>query len=162
MRIYMVFSSAVFLFVFLPAVLILHTVIRNTTVRNILLIAASLVFYAWGEPVYVLLLLASIALNFLLGRFVWGRKPVLVAAVMVNLAFLVVFKYVGFIVESINVLPFADLRVPSVRMPIGISFYTFQAMSYVIDTYRGKEREPGSFLDVMLYVCLFRSSSRDL
>ncbi len=155
MRIYMVFSSAVFLFAFLPAVLILHTVIRNTTVRNILLIAASLVFYAWGEPVYVLLLLASIALNFLLGRFVWGRKPVLVAAVMVNLAFLVVFKYAGFIVESINVLPFADLRVPSVRMPIGISFYTFQAMSYVIDTYRGKEREPGSFLDVMLYVCLF-------
>ena len=155
MRIYMVFSSAVFLFAFLPAVLILHTVIRNTTVRNILLIAASLVFYAWGEPVYVLLLLASIAINFLLGRFVWGRKPVLVAAVVVNLAFLIVFKYAGFIVESINMLPFVNLRVPVVRMPIGISFYTFQTMSYVIDTYRGREREPGSFLDVMLYVCLF-------
>ena len=65
----MVFSSAVFLFAFLPSVLIIHTLVRNTTVRNILLIVASLLFYAWGEPVYVLLLLASIALNFLLGRF---------------------------------------------------------------------------------------------
>lgn len=151
----MVFSSAVFLFAFLPSVLIIHTLVRNTTVRNILLIVASLLFYAWGEPVYVLLLLASIALNFLLGRFVWGRKPVLVIAVVANLAFLVVFKYAGFIVQSINMLPFVELKVPQVRMPIGISFYTFQALSYVIDTYREKEREPGSLLDVMLYVCLF-------
>ena len=151
----MVFSSAVFLFAFLPSVLIIHTLVRNTTVRNILLIVSSLLFYAWGEPVYVLLLLASIALNFLLGRFVWGRKPVLVIAVVANLAFLVVFKYAGFIVQSINMLPFVELKVPQVRMPIGISFYTFQALSYVIDTYREKEREPGSLLDVMLYVCLF-------
>ena len=151
----MVFSSAVFLFAFLPSVLIIHTLVRNTTVRNILLIVASLLFYAWGEPVYVLLLLASIALNFLLGRFVWGRKPVLVIAVVANLAFLVVFKYAGFIVQSINMLPFVELKVPQVRMPIGISFYTFQALSYVIDTYREEEREPGSLLDVMLYVCLF-------
>ena len=151
----MVFSSAVFLFAFLPSVLIIHTLVRNTTVRNILLIVASLLFYAWGEPVYVLLLLASIALNFLLGRFVRGRKPVLVIAVVANLAFLVVFKYAGFIVQSINMLPFVELKVPQVRMPIGISFYTFQALSYVIDTYREKEREPGSLLDVMLYVCLF-------
>lgn len=155
MELDMVFSSAVFLFAFLPLVLIIHTLIRNTAARNILLIAASLVFYAWGEPVYVLLLLASIGVNFLFGRFVWGRKPVLVAAVVVNLAFLIVFKYAGFIVQSINVLSFVNLRVPAVSMPIGISFYTFQALSYVIDTYRAKEREPGSFLDVMLYVCLF-------
>ena len=89
----MVFSSAVVLFAFLPVVFILHTVIRNTTARNVLLIVASLIFYAWGEPVYVVLLLASILINYLLGRFVWGRKPVLVAAVIVNLAFLIVFKY---------------------------------------------------------------------
>lgn len=151
----MVFSSAVFLFAFLPIVFILHTAIRNTTARNVLLIAASLVFYAWGEPVYVLLLLASILVNFVLGRFVWGRKPVLVAAVVINLAFLIVFKYAGFIVDTINALPFVNLSVPAVSMPIGISFYTFQAMSYVIDTYRDEKKRPGSFLDVMLYVCLF-------
>ena len=73
----MVFSSAVFLFAFLPIVFILHTAIRNTTARNILLIVASLLFYAWGEPAYILLLLLSILVNFVLGRFVWGRKPVL-------------------------------------------------------------------------------------
>ncbi len=151
----MVFSSAVFLFAFLPVVFILHTVIRNTTARNVLLIVASLIFYAWGEPVYVVLLLASILINYLLGRFVWGRKPVLVAAVIVNLAFLIVFKYAGFIVQSINVLPFISLKEPKISMPIGISFYTFQAMSYVIDTYRDERKRPGSFLDVMLYVCLF-------
>ena len=151
----MVFSSAVFFFVFLPVVFILHTVIRNTTARNVLLIVASLIFYAWGEPVYVVLLLASILINYLLGRFVWGRKPVLVAAVIVNLAFLIVFKYAGFIVQSINVLPFISLKEPKISMPIGISFYTFQAMSYVIDTYRDERKRPGSFLDVMLYVCLF-------
>ncbi len=151
----MVFSSAVFLFAFLPVVFILHTVIRNTTARNVLLIAASLIFYAWGEPVYVVLLLASILINYLLGRFVWGRKPVLVAAVIVNLSFLIVFKYAGFIVQSINALPFISLKEPKISMPIGISFYTFQAMSYVIDTYRDERKRPGSFLDVMLYVCLF-------
>ena len=151
----MVFSSAVFLFAFLPVVFILHTVIRNTTARNVLLIVASLIFYAWGEPVYVVLLLASILINYLLGRFVWGRKSVLVAAVIVNLAFLIVFKYAGFIVQSINAIPFISLKEPKISMPIGISFYTFQAMSYVIDTYRDERKRPGSFLDVMLYVCLF-------
>ena len=151
----MVFSSAVFLFAFLPVVFILHTVIRNTTARNVLLIVASLIFYAWGEPVYVVLLLASILINYLLGRFVWGRKPVLVAAVIVNLAFLIVFKYAGFIVQAINAIPLISLNEPKISMPIGISFYTFQAMSYVIDTYRDERKRPGSFLDVMLYVCLF-------
>ena len=151
----MVFSSAVFLFAFLPVVLILHTVIRNIRVRNLLLIVASLFFYAWGEPVYILLLLASVCINYFFGRVVWGRKPVLAAAVVINLAILVVYKYAGFITELINLLPFVQLPVPQVRMPIGISFYTFQALSYVIDTYRGEKKEHGSFLDVMLYVCLF-------
>lgn len=151
----MVFSSAVFLFAFLPVVFILHTFIRNTAARNIFLIAASLLFYAWGEPVYILLLLASVCVNFVLGRFVWGKKPMLVLAVIVNLAFLVVFKYADFIVQTLNHLPFVELGTPGISMPIGISFYTFQALSYVIDTYRADKKEPGSFLDVMLYVCLF-------
>lgn len=147
------FSS--FLFAFLPIVFILHTAIRNTTVRNILLIVASLLFYAWGEPAYILLLLLSILVNFVLGRFVWGRKPVLAAGVVINLAFLIVFKYAGFIVQSLNAIPFINIREPGISMPIGISFYTFQAMSYVIDTYRDDEKRPGSFFDVMLYICLF-------
>lgn len=151
----MVFSSAVFLFAFLPVVLILHMAIRNIRVRNLLLIVASLFFYAWGEPVYILLLLASVCINYFFGRVVWGRKPVLAAAVVINLAMLVVYKYAGFITEVINLMPFVQLPVPQVRMPVGISFYTFQALSYVIDTYRDEKKGHGGFLDVMLYVCLF-------
>ena len=151
----MVFSSAVFLFAFLPIVFIMHTAIRNTMARNILLIVASLLFYAWGEPVYILLLLLSILVNFVLGRFVWERKAVLAAGVVINLAFLIVFKYTGFIVQSLNAIPFINIKEPGISMPIGISFYTFQAMSYVIDTYRDEKKRPGSFFDVMLYICLF-------
>lgn len=151
----MVFSSAVFLFAFLPVVLILHTVVKNIRFRNLLLIVASLVFYAWGEPVYILLLLVSVCINYFFGCIVWKRKPVLAASVVINLAMLGVYKYAGFVTELINLLPLVQLPVPKVRMPIGISFYTFQALSYVIDTYRGEKKEQGSFADVMLYVCLF-------
>lgn len=91
----MVFSSAVFLFAFLPVVFILHTVIRNTTARNVLLIVASLIFYAWGEPVYVVLLHCSILINYLLGRFVWGRKPGACGSSDCQPCVFVVFKYAG-------------------------------------------------------------------
>lgn len=159
----MVFSSAVFLFAFLPIVLILHTFIPKNSIKNIMLIIASLFFYAWGEPGYVFLLIASVCVNYFTGRFVAGAKDrddatakkVFIGSIIFNIAMLVVFKYTGFIVEVINYIPFVNIPVPDIRMPIGISFYTFQAMSYCIDIYRDKDAKPAKFLDVCVYILLF-------
>ncbi|MCM1307271.1 MAG: MBOAT family protein [Butyrivibrio sp.] len=153
----MVFSSGVFLFIFLPIVLLAHTLIKNNSVRNGLLIAASLVFYAWGEPVYVLLLLASVGVNYLFGSLLSSRKSrgLMALAAVFNLSLLAVFKYAGFLVETLNGLPFVNLPVPDITMPIGISFFTFQAISYVADTYRADGGEKTSFASVLLYISLF-------
>ncbi len=153
----MVFSSAIFLFVFLPVVLIAHTLIRNTTARNVLLIIASLIFYAFGEPVYIVLLLISVLVNYLFGRILYDHKNRLVlgVAVVLNLMLLVVYKYTGFIVETINYIPGVNIPVPSVVMPIGISFFTFQAISYIVDVYRDKVENKAVFFDVLLYISLF-------
>lgn len=153
----MVFSSAVFLFIFLPVVLFVHTVVKNTTARNIFLIAASLVFYAFGEPVYVLLMIGSVALNYLFGRVlaVHKNKAVLAVAVIINIGLLFVFKYVSWLIGLIDNIPGIDIPVPQIRMPIGISFFTFQAMSYVIDVYRSEDDKHASFCDVLLYISLF-------
>lgn len=153
----MVFSSGVFLFIFLPVVLLAHTLIKNNSARNGLLIAASLVFYAYGEPVYVLMLIASVGVNYIFGRMLALRKSkwLMAIAVVFNLSLLVVYKYAGFIVESLNLMPFVNLPVPEITMPIGISFFTFQAISYVADTYRSEENGKTGFADVLLYISLF-------
>ena len=153
----MVFSSGVFLFIFMPVVIILHTIIKNITVRNIILIVASLVFYSFGEPVYILLLLMSVALNFFFGRILGRKKSrgILAFAVVINLAMLVVLKYTGFLVDLINNIPGINIPVPKITMPIGISFFTFQAISYVVDTYRSKEDYDTGFFDVLLFISLF-------
>lgn len=153
----MVFGSAVFLFVFLPIVLILHTIIKNTTIRNGLLIVSSLIFYAFGEPIYVLLLLGSVAFNYAFGRILYNRKSkaVLALAVVVNLLLLVVFKYTGFLVETFNGIFNSKIPVPQIVMPIGISFFTFQAISYIVDVYRGRTDKQAGFFDVLLYISLF-------
>lgn len=156
----MIFSSAEFLFLFLPCTLLLYynPFFRGRGFRNVLLLLVSLFFYAWGEKVYVLLLLASIAANWWLGLRVGPgkrhRRAFLTAAVVVNLAGLFVFKYLGFVCENLGAL---GLPLPQVRLalPIGISFYTFQAMSYVIDVYREKSAAQRSILDVGLYVSFF-------
>ena len=156
----MIFSSAEFLFLFLPCTLLLYynPFFRGRGFRNVLLLLVSLFFYAWGEKVYVLLLLASIAANWWLGLRVGPgkrhRRAFLTAAVVVNLAGLFVFKYLGFVCENLGALGFP---LPEVRLalPIGISFYTFQAMSYVIDVYREKSAAQRSVLDVGLYVSFF-------
>ena len=137
----MVFSSLVFLCIFLPAVFLLYSAIPNLKVRNGLLIVASLVFYAYGEPVYVLLMLFSSVLNYLCARFVragrHGRsRTALVIAVAVNLGILAAFKYTGFFVSSLNSVFSLSIPVPQIALPVGISFFTFQALSYVIDVYR--------------------------
>ena len=153
----MVFSSLVFLCIFFPVVLILHQVIPNRGVRNGLLVAASLIFYAFGEPIYVLLMIGSSLLNYLFALLLTKhhRKWILAAAVAVNLAFLIVFKYTGFLVSNFNALTGLAVPIPVIRLPIGISFYTFQAMSYVIDVWRGDVPVQKNYAKVLLYIAFF-------
>lgn len=155
----MVFSSMVFLCVFLPAVFVLHLLLPGIRAKNAMLVIASLIFYAYGEPVYFLLLIGSSLVNYgaayIIGRCQKGRKTALASAVILNLGILIIFKYTGFIVETTNSVLGLSLPVPAVRMPIGISFFTFQAMSYVIDVYRGVTKAQRSFARVLLYISFF-------
>ena len=180
----MVFSSLSFLCVFLPIVFLLTLAVPGMRAKNLLLAVFSLVFYAYGEPVYVLLMVVSTIANWLFG---WGigrlragagsaasanaengasspsvaapapgaAKALVAAAVVVNLAFLGFFKYAGLAVGTVNTLAGTALAEPDVALPIGISFYTFQAMSYVIDVYRGETPGQRSYLKVLLYISFF-------
>ena len=160
----MVFSSPIFLFLFLPITLGVYFVLPKRA-RNIWLLAASLVFYGWGEPKFLVVMLASIACNFLLAlriaRLADRRRarPVLIAAVAVNVGLLVIFKYTDFIVRSLDAglvaLSVPPLPVPAIALPIGISFFTFHALSYVIDVYRGDARALRNPFDMGLYISLF-------
>ena len=136
----MVFSSFLFLCGFLPAVFVLHTAIRNTKARNVLLAVASLVFYACGEPVYIILLMASVTVNYVIGLSLGKKKSkaVLALAVVLNIGLLVVFKYTGLF-----------------TLPVGISFYTFQILSYVIDVYRGQVKAQKNYISLLLYISFF-------
>lgn len=155
----MVFSSMVFLCVFLPVVFALHLILPGIQAKNAMLVLASLLFYAYGEPVYLILLICSSALNYVCAYMIGSRpgqkKLWVISAVIVNLGVLVVFKYAGFLVETTNNFLGLGLPVPVVRMPIGISFFTFQAMSYVIDVYRGVTEAQKSFPKVLLYISFF-------
>lgn len=155
----MLFSSTIFLFYFLPLVLALYYTVGRIGIRlrNGLLLAASLIFYAWGEPKNVLLLLASCLANYLFGLAVAGRrKGFLILAVGFNLWLLFAFKYLNFAVETVNALAGAEiLPQTNIALPLGISFFTFQAMSYVIDVYRGDTPVRKNLSDLALYICLF-------
>ncbi len=155
----MVFSSLEFLSLFLPLVVLLYF-LCPVKLRNGLLLLFSLVFYAWGEPVYVLIMLGSIVMNYAFGLIISktegrAKKAVLAAGVAANLLLLGVFKYAGFVAENFTALTHIPLHFTAPALPIGISFFTFQAMSYVIDVYRGKaavQKNPFSF---GLYISLF-------
>ena len=155
----MVFSSMVFLCVFLPAAFCLHLLLPGMRAKNFLLVVASLVFYAYGEPIYVILLVASSAGNYILARLTGEcpkiRKLTMTLAVVINLGLLVIFKYSGFLVDTFNSVTGAGIPVPQVRMPIGISFFPFQALSYVIDVYRGDASVQKNFGKVLLYISFF-------
>ena len=157
----MIFSSIVFISVFLPIVFILHQVLPGIRAKNAMLIIFSLVFYAYGEPVYVLLMIASSVWNYLFALGVdkagtpQKRKAVMVAAVIVNLLPLGYFKYTGFLIETFNFIFRTSFTVPQIALPIGISFFTFQALSYVIDVYRRKVSVERSYLNVILYISFF-------
>lgn len=149
----------VFLCVFLPAAFCLHLLLPGMRAKNFLLVVASLVFYAYGEPIYVILLVASSAGNYILARLTGEcpkiRKLTMTLAVVINLGLLVIFKYSGFLVDIFNSVTGAGIPVPQVRMPIGISFFTFQALSYVIDVYRGDASVQKNFGKVLLYISFF-------
>ncbi len=158
----MVFSSATFLFVFFPAVLVLYFVLPGRKAKNVVLLIASLFFYAWGEPVYVLLMLFSITFNWVIALFLGkadkqtSRRVLLVVACVVNVLVIGFFKYEGFVADNLNAVIGADV-VPNLELPlpIGISFYTLQALSYVIDVYR-KEVEPQrNILYLGMYISCF-------
>ena len=155
----MVFSSMVFMCVFLPAVFVLHCILPGIRAKNALLLLASVLFYAYGEPVYIILLFISTLLNYFcacgIDRFQNHRKGVLVLAVICNLGILIVFKYTDFILGMVNSVTGLHLPLPQIRMPIGISFFTFQAMSYVIDVYRETTRAQKNYAKVLLYISFF-------
>lgn len=155
----MIFSSLTFLGVFLPVIYILYWLMPSLRLKNVLLLAASLLFYAYGEPVYVLLLIGSSFINYLCARGIDGhrekKKPLLIVAVVLNLGILAVFKYAAFFVTSLNGLFSFGLPVPEITLPIGISFFTFQALSYVIDVYRETVEMQKSYWKLLLYISFF-------
>lgn len=154
----MLFSSMTFVFMFLPLVFTAY-LLMPARFRNILLLAVSVLFYAWGEPRYVAIMLLTVLINWLgallIVRFQKHKTFILTASVITDLSFLFYFKYFDFVAVNINAFAGADIPLLKVIMPIGISFYTFQAMSYLIDVYRGKVREQSDVFRLALYITLF-------
>ncbi len=154
----MVFSSAVFLFAFLPVVLLVYRLLPGIRSRNAWLALSSVVFYAFGRLSYVPLFLLSVCINYLagaaLGRFRQSRA-VLAAAVALNLGILGLFKYADFLLSNLNALLGLSIPLPGIVLPIGISFYTFQGLSYVIDVYRDPGERSRSFFELLLYIAFF-------
>ena len=152
----MLFSSVTFLYYFLPIVLVLY-LIAPKKFKNFVLFMASLVFYAWGEPKYVFLMLISIGIGYLAGFFMekLPKKPVMLVSVFLCLGFLIYFKYTNFFISNVNAMLKTDIPVLNVIMPIGISFYTFQIISYILDVYNGKVECQKNFLHLATYISMF-------
>ena len=158
----MVFSSLVFMFAFLPVVLLIYYLLP-VKFRNAFLLIADLIFYGWGEPVLVFLMLFSILINYIAGILIEKsnsnnkkRKIILIASVVIDLGLLGFFKYAGFITNNLKViLPFLNIPLISIPLPIGISFYTFQIMSYTIDVYRRDTEAQRNIIAFGTYVSLF-------
>ncbi len=157
----MVFASLTFLYIFLPINLILYYSWSNKTYRNVLLTVMSLVFYAWGEPIWIGLLVFSSFLDYLHGLLIerfrgtkWAKAP-LISCIIINLTILGTFKYSSFLVDNLNLVTGLSWKAPTYTLPIGISFYTFQTLSYVLDVYKGEVKAQKSYLKFLLFVSLF-------
>lgn len=154
----MVFSSMFFMWVYLPVVVLGYHIVGKKY-KNSFLVLASLFFYAWGEPVYILLMLFSIAFNWKMGIWIessFKKRKLLIADLIINVAILAVFKYLDMIISSVNTILGGDkIPMTELALPIGISFYTFQAMSYIIDLYRGKYKAQKSMISLALYISFF-------
>ena len=158
----MVFSSLVFICIFLPITCFLNYILPSIRAKNIVLMIVSILFYAYGEPVYVLLMIVSAFFNYIFAYMIdrekdhiKTRKLILAIAVLINLGSLCVFKYLGFLTETVNSIFSCDIPVPAIRLPIGISFFTFQALSYVIDVYRNDVKVQRNFGKILLYISFF-------
>ena len=157
----MLFSSITFIFIFLPATIALNLIVPERF-RNVILLVASLFFYAWGEPVYVILMILSIFLNYFCGKEIFENlgekaraKRSLIWALAANLLLLGFFKYCGFFIEIVNAVLPVNISYRELGLPIGISFYTFQAISYLIDVYRGEVKPQKNILNFALYISMF-------
>ncbi len=158
----MVFSSILFMFIYLPVVLAVYYIVPSRW-RNVWLFAVNLVFYGWGEPVYIFLMIFSICVNYvsglLIGRYVDQRRRrarlVLVINTVINLGMLFFFKYFDLVAETLSLIPGVAIPSLGLTLPIGISFYTFQTMSYPIDVYRGDGRVQKNFIKFGTFVALF-------
>lgn len=174
----MVFSDLFFLYIFIPAVMICYALARcadrayvgrisgghfappanRCPWSNAVLVIFSLVFYAWGEPVYVFLMIASVVMNYVVGLCIdhgaRKSKAALVVGVALNIAMIAVFKYAGFLVQAVNALGL-NIPVPDIALPIGISFYTFQSISYLADVYRAEVPAQKNFWSLLLYISMF-------
>ena len=156
----MTFSSLIFIFVFLPLFILSYFVFKNRMYRNLIILVFSLAFYAWGEPIYILLMLFSITINYLLALFIdksakTKRKVFLILAVLINLGLLGIFKYTDFIINNINLIFNTNISNANIPLPIGISFYTFQALSYVIDVYLKKVKVQKNIFYLGCYITFF-------
>jgi len=156
----MVFSSTSFLFLFLPVALILYYVSKSS-IRNYVLLAISLVFYAWGETQYILIMFASIIGNYIFGLLIadekryQNKKLMLVLSITFNLSILLFFKYTNFLVGNVCDIFNISYEVPPIKLPLGISFFTFHAISYIVDVYKKNVKVQENFWDLALYICLF-------
>ena len=171
----MIFADLFFLYVFIPLLILFYGIayfadkrkisksggsltVCNTA-QNAVLVVFSLIFYAWGEPVYILLMMASITINFFIGKAIdvsqdKKSKKALIIGVAVNILFIAVFKYMGFFVRTINAFG-TNIPEPKIALPIGISFYTFQAISYIADVYNGSIRAQKKYRNLLLYIAMF-------
>ena len=159
----MVFSSFVFLLAFLPLTLGIYF-LSPKKAKNAVLFISSLVFYAWGEPIYILIMLFSTVFDYCNGLALEklekknnqkGRRAVLILSVAVNIGLLCFFKYSDFLIETVNSVGGLNLRVMGIALPIGISFYTFQTLSYTIDVFRKKVRAQHNIINFGMYICMF-------
>lgn len=163
----MVFSSTVFLFLFLPVLLVLHW-LSPRPLRNLLLLTASLLFYLWGEKEFIFVLLISIAFNYTMGLWLdrsatmQGRRRIVALAIVLNLGLLATFKYADFLIDNLNaacaLLHLPPFPTPRIHLPLGISFFTFHALSYVIDIYRREVRPLKNPITFALYISFFPQS----
>lgn len=161
----MLFSSMIFLWIFLPCILLIYFLI-DMKYKNLLLLIASLIFYAWGEPKYIILMLINVGINYYFGICVEEVKSIYIAkllvgiCIIINLLILGYFKYYNFLIESVNAIINSNISSKVIALPVGISFYTFQALSYVVDIYRSRRDHLGikaqkNFLNLALYISLF-------
>ena len=157
----MVFSSLIFIFIFLPLVLVSYYIVPKRF-KNTIILLASLIFYAWGEPVYVLLIIVSILINYfgalLIRKYISDKeksKFIFITVLLIDISVLFFFKYYGFAIESLGSILGVNLQVKSIALPLGVSFYTFQQISYIADIYMQRVKPQKNLIDFAAYITMF-------